>query len=220
MLFILGSRSPRRRELLQSVVGADRLQVQAPANSEEEGFDGLSDRESIRERLLRIVQTKTDNVVACLADEAPMAPSSPACLITADTIVVAEDRQQGTVVLGQPRAEDWQSEVKDWMLRLYSGTSHEVWTGFQIVCGQQSCQQIVTSTVHFCPLTEALVDGYLATEESIGKAGGYAIQGAAAAFVNRIEGSLSNIIGLPVMEVVQALDALGIPLNFTADRSP
>ncbi len=209
MRFVLGSRSPRRRELLQSVVGAERLIVRPPTNSDEEGLQGLHDEASIRERLNRIVQAKMQNVAASVQSEFEAGANS-VCVITADTIVVAQDPRLGPVVLGQPAAPAWQDDVRDWMLRLYSATTHEVWTGFQLRFGDQSHDQIVISKVGFCQLTSVMVERYIVTGESIGKAGGYAVQGAAAAFVESIEGSLTNIIGLPVIEVTRAMESMGI----------
>lgn len=212
MQFVLGSRSPRRRELLQPIVGVDCLTIHPPLCSDEQGFEGLAAAASIRNRLTSIVQSKTAQVIRQLFPEQSAVPED-CCLITADTIVVVEDPDSGNVVLGQPAADHWQAEVREWMLRLYSARTHEIWTGFQLSSGGRSHDQIVTTQVSFCKLTEDLVDRYLATEESVGKAGGYAIQGAAAAFVEGIEGSLSNVIGLPVMEVVGAMESMGIELS-------
>jgi len=203
MPFILGSRSPRRRELLEPIVGKDRLMVCPPADSAELDFAGLHDRDAIRHRLRQIVQTKIDDVNRQIRE------ADAVCCVAADTIVVAEDPQAGTVVLGQPCEESWQTQVSDWMLRLYSGTTHEVWTGWQITRNGRSLDGIVCTTVRFCKITPRMVDWYLSTGESVGKAGGYAVQGAAAAFVDAIEGSLTNIIGLPVHEVTLALQSLG-----------
>lgn len=208
MSFVLGSGSPRRRELLEPLVGPGRLSVRAPTG-DEEGFEGLQEPDAIRHRLHRIVRTKMENVLQQLADEIPSA-AEPICCVAADTIVVAGEATSSRVVLGKPNPERWEQDVRDWMLQLYSGTTHEVWTGFQIVHNGDVHEQIVTTRVGFCSLTPELVDWYLSTGESVGKAGGYAIQGAAAAFVTSVEGSLTNIIGLPVLEVVQALDRLGI----------
>ena len=211
MQFVLGSRSLRRRELLESFVGTERLLVRPPANSDEEGFDDLHDDASIRERLNRIVRAKMENVATQVQAEFA-ASANTVCCVTADTVVVVPDHQHGLVVLGQPREPSWQDEVRDWMLRLYSATTHEVWTGFQVVYGNQTHEEIVVSKVRFCELTPAMVEHYIATGESIGKAGGYAVQGAAAAFVEAIDGSLANIIGLPVIDVLQAMESMALDI--------
>lgn len=216
MPFVLGSRSPRRRELLESVVGKDQLLVCPPADSEELGFAELHGTDTIRQRLRQIVQTKMDDVAQQVAKHHPV---DATCCVTADTIVVANDPQAGTVVLAQPDENSWQEQVRDWMLRLYSGATHEVWTGWQVAKGARSLDGIVCTQVRFCEVTPGMVDWYVTTGESIGKAGGYAIQGAAAAFVEAIDGSLTNIIGLPVLEVTRALQSLGgdVPVVSGAD---
>jgi len=206
MPFILGSRSPRRRELLEPIVGSDQLVVCPPEDSDELDFEGLHDIDSIRQRLQQVVQTKMDDVRQQVRRTHPV---DEACCVTADTIVVATNPQGSHVVLGQPSENSWQEQVRDWMLRFYSETAHEVWTGWQVAKGVRSQNGIVCTTVRFCEITPKLADWYVATGESVGKAGGYAVQGAAAAFVETIEGSLTNIIGLPVMEVTRALRELG-----------
>jgi len=218
MQFVLGSRSPRRRELLEPFVGAKRLLVRPPANSNEEGFDGLHEEASIRERLNCIVRVKMEDVTTQVQSEFP-ASSNPVCCVTADTVVVATDSQHGLVVLGQPRQPSWQVDVRDWMLQLYSATTHEVWTGFQVVYGEQTHEEIVVSKVRFCELTPEMVERYVATGESIGKAGGYAVQGAAAAFVEGIDGSLTNIIGLPVSEVLRAMESMALDIWLPKERA-
>lgn len=214
MTLVLGSRSPRRSELMEPIVGVDRLLVRPPTDSEEEGFDGLHDEQAIRDRLHQIVRTKMGNVQKQVGNDSSV--EHPACCLTADTIVVAQDPQAGTVVLGQPNPDHWQAEVRDWMLRLYSGTTHQVWTGFRIECDDAFREEIVSTEVRFCALSPELVDWYVSTGESVGKAGGYAVQGAAATFVEAIEGSLTNIIGLPVLEVTQALQSLGYNVPVSA----
>ncbi|MCH2209770.1 MAG: Maf family protein [Fuerstiella sp.] len=212
--FVLGSRSPRRRQLFESVVSADHLVVCPPQDSNEQGFDDLSDPQAIQQRLLAVVRRKMTQVIQQLNPNYEL-PVQGNCVITADTIVVVNDPGFGTLVLGQPCPENWQSEVRDWMLRLYSKSTHEVWTGFRVTFGNRSHEEIVRTTVSFCELTPSVVDHYIATQESIGKAGGYAVQGQAAIFVEAIDGSLSNIIGLPMMEVVRAIESLGVPVpNF------
>jgi septum formation protein len=204
MPVVLGSRSPRRRELLEPVVGKDQLLVCPPGDSEELGFHDLHNSEAIHLRLRQIVQTKMDDVTRQVRNDCP---ADTVCCVTADTIVVARDPQSGIVVLGQPDEDSWQEQVRDWMLRLYSGTTHEVWTGWQVANHEHSLDGIVCTKVQFCEITPRMVDWYVTTGESIGKAGGYAIQGAAAAFVDAIDGSLTNIIGLPVLEVTRALQS-------------
>jgi len=208
MPIILGSRSPRRHDLLESIVDADSLLIRPPLDSNELGFAGLHHAESIQQRLYQIVQTKLDDVQRQIQADAALALQNNWCVV-ADTIVVAQDPQAGTVVLGQPDTSNWKDQVRDWMLRFYSDSTHEVWTGFHVSSGSETVESVVRTVVRFCEVTPELADWYVSTGESVGKAGGYAVQGAAAAFVTAIEGSLTNIIGLPVLEVTQALQSLG-----------
>ena len=100
------------------------------------------------------------------------------------------------------------------MQRSLAGRSHEVLSGYAVLdraTGEQRLG-VVTTKVCFRALTEAEISGYIASKEPADKAGAYAIQGLGAFMVSRIEGSYSNVVGLPLCELVQALEALGVPL--------
>ena len=210
---ILGSRSPRRKELLGSIVGHDQLVIKPPVSPEEPGFLGLHQETEIEHRLLDIVQLKhsdvcqqieadTSNEVFASIDSAPF-------VVVADTIVVAEINREQRVVLGQPEPDRWQDDVREWLRNRLSNQTHEVWTGVLVSQLGQTSTCIVKSAVTFCEINDELIEWYISTRESLGKAGGYAIQGFAAAFVTQLRGSLTNVIGLPVMETRQALINLG-----------
>ena len=100
--------------------------------------------------------------------------------------------------------------VKRWFTDLYADSRHEVWTGCRISCCDDDEWLIVRTGVRMGPLDEAIVDWYLSTGESVGKAGGYGIQGQASVLVAGLDGSLSNVIGLPVLEVRDVLKRLGV----------
>ena len=209
---ILGSRSPQRRELLESIVGAHALQLIPPLSSAEADFDDVRDDAGFERRLLEIVRDKygdvSRQVVASEKFSDAGATNFP-FIVVADTIVIAKDDQQHKRVLGQPEPDKWQSEVRHWMRHWLAGRTHEVWTGV-IVARQHDLREfIVKSSVTFCDVSDALIEWYLSTNESVGKAGGYAIQANAAAFVSQFTGSLTTIIGLPLMEVIDALQTLG-----------
>ena len=210
---ILGSRSPRRKELLGSIVGHDQLVIKPPVSPEEPGFLGLHQETEIEHRLLDIVQLKhsdvcqqieadTSNEVFASIDSAPF-------VVVADTIVVAEINREHRLVLGQPEPDRWQDDVREWLRNRLSNQTHEVWTGVLVSQLGQTSTCIVKSAVTFCEINDELIEWYISTRESLGKAGGYAIQGFAAAFVTQLRGSLTNVIGLPVMETRQALINLG-----------
>jgi septum formation protein len=210
---ILGSRSPRRKELLGSIVGHDQLVIKPPVTPEEPGFLGLHQETEIEHRLLDIVQLKHSDVCQQVAAETSnevfSSIDSAPFVVVADTIVVAEINREQRVVLGQPEPDRWQDDVREWLRHRLSNQTHEVWTGVKVSQLDQTSTCIVKSAVTFCEINDELIEWYISTRESLGKAGGYAIQGLAAAFVTQLRGSLTNVIGLPVMETRQALINLG-----------
>ncbi|VAW09252.1 Septum formation protein Maf, partial [hydrothermal vent metagenome] len=99
------------------------------------------------------------------------------------------------------------------MLRSLMGRTHVVATGVAVVTGDSSTGFVDSSTVHMSSLSDDDLEAYLATGESLDKAGAYALQGEARNFIDRIDGLRSTVIGLPLPLVVAALDELGIPRN-------
>lgn len=124
-------------------------------------------------------------------------------VLGADTIVLSGDR-----ILGKPRSA---AHAKEMLSRL-SGKSHRVLTGFAIVrhSERRVLSAVVDTVVEFKPLSEAACDWYINTEEPFGKAGAYAIQGIGAFLVRRISGSYTNVVGLPVCEVIETLVDAGV----------
>lgn len=221
-IVVLGSRSPQRRELLASIVGQDALRIIPPLSSAEADFHDVRDDAGFERRLLEIVRDKYQDVsrqVATPGVSSTARMSHSPFIVVADTIVIAKNDQQQKRILGQPEPDKWQSEVRHWMRHWLAGRTHEVWTGVIVTRGNDIRQFIVKSSVTFCDVSDALIEWYLSTNESVGKAGGYAIQANAAAFVSQFSGSLTNIIGLPLMEVIDALQALGwqLPVHTTKD---
>jgi len=219
---ILGSRSPQRRELLESIVGTHALRIVPPLSSAEADFQDVSDDADFERRLLEIVRDKYDDVsrqVVTSEEFSGARKSQSSFIVVADTIVIAKDDQQHKRVLGQPDAEKWQSEVRHWMRHWLAGRTHEVWTGVIVTQRNDVREFIVKSSVTFCDVPDSMIEWYVSTNESVGKAGGYAIQANAAAFVSQFTGSLTNIIGLPLMEVIDALLTLGwqLPVHETKD---
>lgn len=205
---ILGSQSDQRRRLLESITQPSAVSVLPPTSADEPGFDGLHTVSEIEERLNLVVQMKTDDVclqLESLARSAATTHESSSVVICADTVVVCVDSQGRQIVLGKPPLMEWEDTVRFWFRTYYSDQIHEVWTGFQLTSDDQSRFQIVKSKVAFPVISDDWIDWYLSTNEPIGKAGGYGIQGHAAAFVKSINGSLTTIIGLPVWELRQML---------------
>ena len=225
---VLGSRSPRRLELLRQVHPADLIEVVPPASTAEAGFVGLHDWPSIEARLLEIAATKCDDVVGQVrsalsplsprgrgaggegadAHSTSLADATPPIVIAADTVVIVE-RGEDLHVLGQPPADDsWQDTVRRWFREDFAGKTHLVATALiveQLASGKRA-SRVVTSRVTFVADVDRWLDWYLATEESRGKAGGYALQGAGSVFVSKVEGSLSNVVGLPLAELLDMLE--------------
>lgn len=124
-------------------------------------------------------------------------------VIGADTIVVVDE-----VILGKPVSSD---DARD-MLRKLNGRTHRVLTGFSIRCQSRNREvsDVVDTLVTFKDLTENEIEWYIRTGEPFGKAGAYAIQGIGAFLVKRISGSYTNVVGLPICEVVGFLIREGI----------
>jgi septum formation protein len=219
---ILGSRSPRRLELLRLLVPAEAIEVVPPRSAEEPGFDGLNDWDSIACHLADIARAKCDDVLDQVRQRGVSGPSRaaasasrcavPPIVITADTTIVVHENGDRLLVLGQPPANDtWRETVRGWFRDHYSNRTsrNRTHTAVTAVCvagldGRRE-ERVVRTEVTFVAEAEKWLDWYLSTGEPRGKAGGYALQGAGSLFVERLEGSPSNVIGLPLREVAEML---------------
>jgi septum formation protein len=194
---VLASQSPRRREMLEQLGVPHEVR---PAHADEAVLPG----EPAHDYVLRVAREKARLSSGAEAREGAVAG---AVVLAADTAVVLRGE-----VLGKPAdAEDARR-----MLRALSGTVHEVLTG---VCVRRSApglqielDAVVSTEVTFAPLSPAAIDWYVGTGEPLDKAGAYAIQGAGSAFVVRVDGSVSNVIGLPLAETADLLRRAGVPL--------
>jgi septum formation protein len=191
---VLASASPRRSALLA------RLGV-TPAVHPADVDETVRPGEAPDELVVRLARAKATTVARAVTDGG--APVADVVVLAADTEVVLDGQ-----VLGKP--ED-RSDAGA-MLRRLAGRSHQVTTGLAVVRGDAVEVDRVTTVVRFRPLTDAEVAWYLATGEPDGKAGGYALQGAGAALVERVEGSDTNVIGLPLAETVALLRRVGLDL--------
>lgn|GEM_PF-40775 len=213
---VLGSRSPRRLELLQLLIPADSIRVLPPKSRQESGFDGLDDWPSIESRLAEIAHTKCDDVLAQLKAQSEIEiDEQSAAVLTADTIIVVSEENGRLRVLGQPPEDDtWCDVVRDWFHRYYLGRTHTAATAICVATpAGRRVERVVTSRVTFHDVdaqTESRIEWYLATGESQGKAGGYALQGAGGVFIAAVEGSVNNVVGLPLRELLSAMSELGI----------
>ena len=174
---ILASQSPRRKHIL-SLMGFS-FEVATPAVSNEEEY---LNAKRIKESLQCLAVAKARTVALQHPD---------ALVLGADTVVVKNNR-----ILGKPKSESDAFE----MLRLLSGSTHEVITSVALLCdGQQYRQSTIAKTnVFFRTISENEIEDYVRLGEYRDKAGAYAIQGNAMIFVDRIEGCFYNVVGLPV----------------------
>lgn len=182
---MLASGSPRRKDLLERHGYA--LDVRVP-NLVERAHPG----EAAREFAVRMAREKAGAVLAA-PDEVVLA---------ADTVV-----HLASSLLGKPL--DAVDAAR--MLTALSGGWHEVTTGFCARSGGREQSGAVTTQVRFRTLSPEALWGYVASGEPLDKAGGYGIQGLGAALVAEISGSYTNVVGLPLAEVVETLAALGVP---------
>lgn len=189
---LLASSSPRRRELLDLA----RIPFEVVRAAADET---IAPREAALAYVARIARAKLAAATAAL-DDATRARG--AAVLAADTTVVLDGR-----VFGKPRDDD---DARA-MLRDLGGRVHDVITAYAIGdarTGRLLAEQSVRTAVEMRSLDEAEIDDYVATGESRDKAGSYAIQGMASSLVKRIDGSHTNVIGLPTAELVLSLRQL------------
>lgn len=186
--FVLASSSPRRRDLLAQIGFVPDAIV--PAEIDETALP----REPPARMARRLARAKAEAVAA----------AHPGALVLGADSVVAAGRR------ALPKAET--AEEARACLTLLSGRRHRVHAGVCAIAPDgRRAERLVTTIVTFKRLTAAEIEGYLATGEWRGKAGGYAIQGRAGAFVRFLAGSYSAVVGLPVMETAALLGGLGFP---------
>lgn len=204
---VLGSSSPRRKGFVEQLFPRDEILIEAPADDRERDLTPLTERSEIEAGVLEIAAAKATQVASQLGEQPYDA------LITADTAVVVPFGENRWHVLGKPEPDRFPQQVRGWFRELLLGRSHQVLTGVCVCTGAGEIQsQIVATDVEFSEADEQELEWYLATGESLGKAGGYAIQGLGSCFVRQLRGSLSNVVGLPLRETRELVE------NLTAGR--
>lgn len=196
---VLGSGSPRRLELMRSLGVEPRVVLPDIDESVHAG-------ETATEYVRRLAAEKLDAVMRRVG-----AASVGTIVVTADTTVEIDGR-----ILGKPETD---AEATT-MLEALSGREHRVHTGLAVAVAGPGCRgvdwnghvEVVTTTVRFRHLESGEIHRYVATGEPLDKAGAYAIQGGASAFVERIEGPLDSVVGLPLDRLVDICAGLGQPL--------
>lgn len=191
--FILASGSIRRKDLLEFLGVPFEIRV-SHFPEEDVQFTDLMDPQDY-------VLARASGKGLLLAQEYP-----DAIILSADTDVFLHGQ-----VFGKPKDLDDARRI----LKALRGQKHQVFTGFFLIdtlTGERYAEA-VESRVEFFPFSDEELERYIATSESIGKAGAYAVQLGAKRFVKEVQGSLSNVVGLPLLQVATALEQLGIPID-------
>lgn len=190
--FVLGSGSPRRKELLEQL----GLEFEVSSAHGEEIITKTLPQDIVEE----LSRQKADEVAQRYADAYK---NDTYVIIGADTIVAFKNE-----IMGKPQDEE--DAVR--MLTQLAGDTHQVYTGVTLVILQNGEKRFLTfhekTDVHMYPMTKAQVRAYVATGEPMDKAGAYAIQGKCAAYIKGINGEYNNVVGLPVARLMQELLAL------------
>jgi septum formation protein len=194
---LLASGSPRRREILDNL----RIpHVVRAASADESTRDG----EGAPAYMERVTLAKLEGACGMFAGP-PSEIASATAVLVADTSVI-----ESGAILGKPGSV----EEAEAMIARLAGKTHEVWTRFAIGTPEPRASvlhaETVVTRVTFRDLSAARVRAYAASGEGTDKAGAYAVQGLGAGLVSRIEGSYTNVVGLPACEVVVALERLGL----------
>jgi septum formation protein len=194
---VLGSGSPRRREILTSL-GVPHVVLAGQAD------ESVHEGEEAEAYLVRVTRAKLDAVTAALPDDLR---ARALAILVADTSVIVDG-----AILGKPADADEAEQ----MIAQLSGRVHEVRTRFALgrlpraAAAPPTHEETVTTNVTFRPLTAREIRAYAESGEGLDKAGGYAVQGLGAALVPRICGSYTNVVGLPACEVAVALGKTGL----------
>lgn len=187
----LASQSPRRRQLLEQLGVCHELLL-ADHDEDAESLEAKIDGELPMHYVERVTLAKLDAARKRLKRrKLPQAP-----ILCSDTTVAV-----GRRILGKPADADDARNT----LSLLSGRTHRVITAVALAWGRRTEILVNVSRVHFAPLTDDDITRYIASREPFGKAGAYAIQSAAGAWISRIEGSYSGIMGLPLYETAQLM---------------
>jgi septum formation protein len=197
----LASQSPRRRELLTQIGIAHQLLLPEPGE-DVEGLETVRPGERPRAYVQRVTALKLEAACARLA----RAGGQNAPVLCADTTVALDG-----AILGKP------TDAADAcaMLERLAGHTHRVYTAIALAWGARTVAAVCESRVTFAAMTTDQIAAYVASGDPMGKAGSYGVQGHAAAYITKISGSYSGIMGLPLFETAQALRSLGFTCNKT-----
>jgi septum formation protein len=191
----LASQSPRRRQLLEQL--GVRHELLLPQEDEDaEALEQVLHNEVPVAYVKRVTQLKLDAALTRLQRRG----LPPAPVLCSDTTVA-----MGRTIYGKPADEQDAERI----LRELSGKTHRVLTAVVLGTDAQRAQAVCESRVRFAEMTTQQIQTYVASQEPMGKAGAYAVQGRAAAFISHMSGSYSSIMGLPMFETAQLLRSFG-----------
>ena len=200
---ILGSASPRRKELLTQI-GID---FEIRTSDKEECYSSNVPEDIVKElSLMKALNVADDIIAEESSQEVGSANEDEIIVIGADTVVVNDGR-----ILGKPKDDEDAYN----MIRSLSKKAHYVYTGFAIVGIINSKVRVISNdyaktTVYVNEMTDEEIKGYISTYEHRDKAGAYGIQGRFAAFIDHIDGDYYNVVGLPVSKLYENLKKYGI----------
>lgn len=184
---ILASASPRRRDLLEQI------------GIKAEIMPSDIDENTVTQVPSQVVEELSAKKAEAVWQQYNGRDRERIIVLGSDTVVSAEGR-----ILGKPESEE---AARD-MIRMLQGNCHQVYTGVTLKSGKSCVTFSVKTDVYVYPMSEEEIAGYVACGESMDKAGAYGIQGRFAAFIERIEGSYTNVMGLPAGRVYQQLKQL------------
>jgi len=197
-MIYLASRSPRRRELLKQVgITFEMMLLREDSRRGPDIDESPKAAENPEAYAARVARAKAELAATYMGRRS--LPARP--VLAADTTVVCDH-----AIIGKPADRDEAAAI----IKRLSGRQHQVITAVALATPGRVEQAVSISSVWFKALTDDEIRRYVATGESLDKAGAYAIQGRAAAFVARIEGSFSGIMGLPLAETAELLGRFGI----------
>jgi septum formation protein len=185
---ILASKSPRRKSILEQV----GLKFSIVASD----FDETKIKFKTPQEMVKKLSFEKAKIVA--------AKHPKAVIIGADTTVIFKKE-----IIGKPKSK--QDAIR--ILKLLSGNTHKIVTGFTVMEGKKSITGHIVSKAKFKKLSEQEIKAYVATNEPMDKAGGYGIQDKGGLFIEKIEGDYFNVVGLPIFAVSKALKEFGVEIT-------
>ena len=195
----LASRSPRRRELLVQIgVRFEMLLFREGSRQDAETIEDPFPGEHPDDYVRRVTRLKVEAAWQRVVLRKGLRRMP---VLAADTVVALANEMLAKPVDAVDASR---------MLRLLAGTRHRVLTAVAVACDGRVEMRVSESNVTFCPLDETRIEDYVASGEPYDKAGGYGIQGRAGAFVERLEGSYSGVMGLPLFETAELLREFGV----------